>query len=86
LSIQRIPKLQPTAFPVQVSLSEVTAVPLATSPIKALSLFKVFCEHAAIAPMSFSTALPPLRATKGQAKHELHKATAVSAEASVVNN
>lgn len=34
--------------------------------------------------MSFSTALPPLRATEGQAKHQLYKATAVSAEASVV--
>lgn len=35
--------------------------------------------------MSFSTALPPtVRATEGQAKDQVHKATAVSAEASVV--
>ncbi|XP_045063280.1 nascent polypeptide-associated complex subunit alpha, muscle-specific form isoform X1 [Coregonus clupeaformis] len=74
-----------TAFPAQVSLSEVTDVPLATSPVKACPFsFKVFCEHAAPAPMSFSTALPPRRATEGQAKDQVHKAIAVSAEASVV--
>lgn len=74
-----------TTYQVQTSLIE--DAPKAPSAKASPFAFKVTCQPAAPAPMSFSAALAPYtpeRATGGQIQEQVHEAASASAHASIV--